>query len=145
MEFTVSELRNFYVKLTTVLNSTDELGFDVVYALAKTKNHIKTKVEEIDEMLTSLQKEELKLNIKFCDKDADGKPIIENGSYKGLDYGINSEYDTLITEFINKKIEYLKSKEEVKIHYIDKEKIPQKGKTNLLEILCYFIKDINES
>jgi len=136
-----NEARILYSKINAVLNSEAELGFNIVYALTKTKNRMKTEVEEVGEILKKLQDEEKQLVLEYCEKDDYGLPVIRDGKYCGLEDGINTEYDSKIREQMEKRLKYLNEDIDVSIHYINRDDIPQKGKAHILDTLCYFIKD----
>lgn len=134
------ELLELSIKIETALNSEEILGFDIVYALNKTSRKIKTEIGEINDMMASFKKEATKLVLIHCTKDDDGKPVIANNKYQGLDTGLNNKYDEATEVAIQKEKGYFNEEVEVEIHEIDKEVIPKKGPANVLNALCYFVK-----
>jgi len=148
MEKTKAEVRSLYQNIELILNSDDEIGIDCAYALSRTKSYIKNIVEEGNDQINTFQKEERKLAVKYCDKDKDGKPItspiIEDGKitgerYSGLGLGKNTEYDEQIEAIIEKRNSYFKEIVEIKVHHIDMEKIPKKGKAFIISTLCELV------
>lgn len=144
MKMSRKELRVFFTKLVALLNSEEELTFKIIHAVTKVKNQIKTEVEEINEMLTSMQRNETKLAVKWCFKDKDGKPVIKDDRYCGLETGVNAEYDDAVNTCIEGRKAYMKEEVDVEMHYINKEDMPKKGPANVLEALCYFIEEPDE-
>ena len=144
MKMTRGEVRVFFAKLEATLNSEAELGFDIIYALNKTKNKVKPIAEEANEMLISLQKAERQLAVKFCERDKDDKPIIRDDKYIGLETGRNTEYDEKIEDLIDKRVKYFKEEVEISIHHIERKIVPKKEKASILELLCHFIEENNE-
>lgn len=141
MEMTRFEVREFYGMIEATLKSEETLDFDVIYALTKTKGKLRHVAEEIVEMIENTRKAEQQLCLKFCDKDDEGKPVTEDNRFSGLEIGKHPEYDNAIEDLISKRTAFLNEKINVEIHHINKEIIPKKGKANILETLCYFVKE----
>lgn len=141
MEMKRGELRQFINSIEATLRSDAELSFDIIYAITKTKNKTKSFMEEIVDMVTSTQKIERQLMLKYCDRDKEDKPVITGERYAGLEPGRKPEYDVKIEELIDKRNNYLKETIDIPIHHIKKENIPKKEKAFIMETLCYFIND----
>lgn len=136
-----SEVVVFANKIDESLKSNEILSFDIVYALNKTKNKVKIHVEAINDFLSDMQKQSKKLVLAYCEKDNEGKPIIKNDRYTGLETGQQPEYDRITEENNKKTKEYLREEVDVEIHSISRDVIPKKGNMMLLDVLCYFIDD----
>lgn len=141
MKMTRGEVKVLAAKITTVLSSEEELTFDAIHALSRAKSSVGPEIESMGALIASWQKKEVQLSLKFCDKDLEGKPIVRNERYAGLETGKNPVYDAEMEKAVAARIKYFKEEIEVVIHYIDKEDVPKKGKAFVLETLCYFIKD----
>jgi aspartate-semialdehyde dehydrogenase len=94
-----------YVKVVTeffpALNHLGQLSvnnIDALIAITKTKKIAKEKAQEFTDMRTKLIQDS-------CEKDANGKPIIdETNSYKFANDKIKAETNKLLVELENKKV-----------------------------------------
>lgn len=141
VKMSINDIRRLFIKIKKFLDSESETSADIIYAMNKTKHKIKKYIDESDDVINGLQKEEQRLIIEYCEKDKDGKPKLINNDYCGLNAGVNSDYDTKAEELSNKIKEYLKEEVEVEIHCIKKEFLPKKGKASDLDLLYNFIEE----
>lgn len=141
VKMSINDIRKLYIKSKKYLDSDSETNADIIYAVRKTMNKIRKYVEESDDIINALKKEEQRIVIEYCEKDKDGKPKLINNGYCGLVAGLNSEYDTKIEELSNKINECIKEEIEVEIHCIKKESLPKKDKASDLDLLYNFIEE----
>ena len=109
------------MKLGELVNSRDALlelnfakGLDVVTAFKISKN-----VKNIDEELKVYEKEHTRLVEKYCKRDLEGQPVIENGSFSVIGENVTL-YKKELEELHNINVE-------VKIHKIQLEFIKNVG------------------
>lgn len=144
MKLSTGETKIFFEKVESVLNSDEELKVEIVYALNKTRNQLRTTVNEIKDMITLLNRKERNLSLKFCARDGSDSPVIKDDRYVGLEPGVSPEYDIEIEKLQDERRDYFRKEIDVPIHQIGKELIPKKGKSFVLETLCFFIKEDGE-
>ncbi len=97
---------------------------DFIFKLIDIKKIILPEVKTIQEKNETAQKGIQELRIQYCHKSKDGKPLIINNQYQGLNIGINPEYDNEV----KKKIDDINTTNELTIDYpeLDKIKIAKK-------------------
>jgi Skp family chaperone for outer membrane proteins len=120
--------KNEILDLEKSLNNVSALkGVKFAYAVARNLNIIKGEVEAIrksfqpSEEIIEFERERVELNEKYAEKDKDGKPLVENNKYKGLEGNkewkkkseeLNKKYEKVIKEYQKQQEEYIKSLEE---------------------------------
>jgi len=118
------DLLSLYSGISMLLDN-DNNKYEFNYALIKNKHRIKKHFEEADEMIKMLEKERINLVSKYCDKDSDGKAIIKNNIYQGLQTGQNPDFDKLNEELIDKRKSFMKAEVEFEPYKIRKEHLPK--------------------
>ena len=76
MKMTRREILEHDNDLAIVLKLECELNAKIVYAARRTKNRLSLKAVETRELIEDSRKCEQQLDLKYCDKDNDGKPVI---------------------------------------------------------------------
>jgi hypothetical protein len=110
-----------------------EIKVELKYALARNKSRFRFAAEETSQSQSMLQEKASELRIKFCKKDADGKPVVREiptsqgalQMYEGLSRGMVPEYDAEMKKINDLIIEQGKETVEVdpyliKEEYVDK-------------------------
>lgn len=86
-----------------------EIAVELKYALARNKSRFRIAAEETSQSQAVLQEQASELRIKYCKKDADGKPVVREiptsqgalQMYEGLSRGMCPEYDSEIKNINN--------------------------------------------
>jgi len=113
--------------------------FEFEYALVKNRRKLKAHNAETREDISIMQKELRALALEYCDKDDDGKPVMQNNMYAGLETGKHPEYDAR-TEEIHAAIKAkLKTPVELEPYLIKKEYLPSASLGTALIALMDFI------
>lgn len=141
MKLTRDDAFELYNGIETVLKSDIEYDFKFNYALIKTKKELKPEVEEIVDMLNIISKKQKAINIEFCSKDKDGKPVINDGSYTGLEAGMCQEFDTASEVLAEERKTYVREEIEIKEYKIPADSVPKKLKGKFQETIIDLIEE----
>ena len=141
MKLTRDDAFELFNGIETVLKSDVEYEFKFNYALIKTKKELKPEVEEIVDMLNAISKKQKALNIEFCSKDKDGKPVINDGSYAGLEAGMCQEFDTASEVLTEERKTYVREEIEIKEYKIPADSVPKKLKGKFQETIIDLIEE----
>lgn len=74
---------------------------DFVFKLIDVKKILLPEIKAIQEKNETARKDLQALQVQYCQKDKDLKPVIINNQYQGLAMGINPEYDTASKEILS--------------------------------------------
>jgi len=154
MDFTNSEVGFILTQIEEIKKIKSLPYLDFVFKLIDIKNIFKQKYEILKEKAETLNKERTELILKYCTKDKQGKVIVENGGYLGLERGVNSDYDSAsdkITEgvrSINKGICELSVDEKTRLqkciidnNIFENKTIKEEFTGDMYEAIAYFIKE----
>lgn len=141
MKVTRDGLFEMFNGIESILGSEKEYKFAFNYALIKTKKGIKSEVEEVVDMVNAIAKEQKALNVQYATKDDDGKPVIANNKYVGLNEGECPEYDEKSKELVEKRKAYLSEEVEVKEYKIPKSAVPATLKGKFQETITDLIEE----
>jgi hypothetical protein len=121
----------------------EDSKYEFNYALMKTRRAIREVVEEIEEELRAIGKEENRLCTEFSDKGADGKPIVlrlktENSLrviFQGCEEGVNQAHDKAVEDLRSKHRKYLREVIKVQVHKVKPDVRNEKLSGELLDVL----------
>lgn len=124
----------------------EKVGIKWAYAVSKNKAKLQPEIDGIANAEKGFIVAEKK-RVQYCEanalKDKDGKPVIENGEYKGIDIK-----DPKFVEIIEnskklgeERLEFLKNSTEVELHIVDFKDVPEQISQADLESLMPMIKE----
>ena len=132
-------------------------GVKFAYALIKNKKKIQAELDTLKETvkpsnkLQEYENKRVELCKQYCEKDKEGKPVIKNNSYSGLDVNVKfdaeikklkEEYKTELDNREKQVKEYnklLQEKVEIELHKIAVDDLPKDITSKQLESLWLII------
>jgi hypothetical protein len=116
-----------------------------MYAIPRNKGKMKDDMQGIanaEKTFEEVNQKRLAYCIEHCDKDKDGKPIIENEGYKGVDPNdpILVEMVARMRDLDAKFVELLKTEVEIDFHMIAFEDVPRMAPIDF-ERISIFVKE----
>lgn len=111
------------------------------YALIRNKQRLESACKLIFKSIDKMERVRTETCIKFCEKDKDGKPVVVNSQYQGLQKGTDKEFDIFMENYTEKRTKYLDEEIELKdIYTIDEVYVPQVVNGVAYEAILPFIK-----
>ena len=151
--------RTELTKLLQGINSINLTGVKFNYALLKNKKKISEELEILktvikpNEELEKFENERVEVCKKYCEKDKEGKEVIKQGKFAGLEN--NKDFETAIDklketykETLDKKTAQIKEYEkllieevEIDIHQVVLNDVPKEITTKQLESIIEIVKE----
>lgn len=140
VKLTNQQIVDYLTQIDNLLKRENEYKFN--YALIKIKRKMQSNLKRIDKKLTDINTIRMNLCVEYCEKDEKGKPVIVNDKYKGLEKGVNKEFDDKFTKLQEDRIKFLETEIIIKDCYgIQESLIPDRILGSAQEALLPFIID----
>ena len=88
----MKDANELYDAVNAMLNLKKSI-FEFNHALREVKKKIKERCEEYKEDLSILQFERIDIQLQYCDKNAEGNPVVLGGMYQGIAKGVQPDCD----------------------------------------------------
>jgi len=112
-----------------------DISWSVNYGMGRNLSKLRVINQETSDQSELVQQQLRALNLQYCAKDDDGKPVIVNGEYQGLAHGTNPDYDTAAETITKEHRAYMRQTLDFDEYHIKGQ--PPKGSA-IWALLCDF-------